>query len=941
MKKKSKFLVACLSLFMLMGTVDNSSKGVNTNIDVETKNASNLVKTGGVAVPGIGNQPVITNPGIKSVSILADKTVIDINEEVYAVASVRTLAVFKGTLNYVWSSSDTSVMTVNGNGEFAYFKGVSCGSAELICKVNGNYIAKIHITVKHDVPVESISIVTPNGTDSFIGSDEMNFKALVTPENATDVDIEWTSSNPNILSFESNGREVVANANGCGYVTITATNHGKNRDISKSLEVYVVGGELIEEENVVLNIYESCQLTIQPFKYNKVYYSVSFLDGSKRNSEGFQASECLSITNKGFITANYFGQFVITAQYSEFRNGEDLTIVDKCYVTVNELSLVNKDELPSKFFLNSTFTPKFAYNGVQVSSFKESIEFECSKNECISFVGDGRIVFNKASNDPVYITFFMKNNRSAHYTLIIDKIYNGNGVSGKQWLDKDGNVKSSLTMGTPMLDRILADENNPDSKGGYFNSVIDKTLAGQYVDVYQSPIIYDTNGEFLLKIETKREGTLHVDVKSENVNEIFKDHDSQTNFAKLYTPYGHLLGAVEITSMSCGNMHDYGDFHLGKGTYYLNIKNTVYHYSTDGTHSANSMNVGDWVYSLTFEEEQDEHYIYNNINYRDGSVDDNSMYIWVNDTKFEQLFSPQKNYFSQEYEYAMDSVGLCGNTTPSYCYPTTSLYLLNSDDEQLKALYKVFEEMASETNKVVLALKEDRNSQEARTLLIEWGMKALNIIKGFKGETLLKGAVGSLVIALLKNVAKSFLSSINEELLKDCDLNDEELMENKISIFLSMEIKKFVSDMSLLIENFEEFYQLCTDVKCHLAGIIDCLQNDPSIIHDSTVKVSYKLDFGYVIEKSDKLYQYRLVFLNDYTDMNSLCEDNPYPEYENYIRSIYSNSSIYITEDCIDYEQLRCTKTCRGKDTLTGHFISCDSISVNDFLNKSYCLFYY
>lgn len=120
-----------------------------------------------------------------------------------------------------WSSNDTSVATVSSTGEV---KAKALGSAIITVKTNdGGKTATCSITVTAEIiSVTGVSI-NPPSLSMAVGDTQTIF-AKITPSDATDNTVSWSSSNPSIATVSSSG---IVTAKSVGTATVTArTNDG-------------------------------------------------------------------------------------------------------------------------------------------------------------------------------------------------------------------------------------------------------------------------------------------------------------------------------------------------------------------------------------------------------------------------------------------------------------------------------------------------------------------------------------------------------------------------------------------------------------------------------------------------------------------------------------------------------------------------------------------
>lgn len=150
-----------------------------------------------------------------------DKTSVEMTEgdEVILVATVNPENATNK--NVTWSSSDTTVAVVV-NGKVTALKP---GQVAITVKTDdGGKTAKCDIIVKAKVyPVEGISL-NYSKTNILVG-DEMTLQATITPSNATNQNVVWSSSDPTVVSVD-NGK-IKALQLGSATITVTSEDGAK------------------------------------------------------------------------------------------------------------------------------------------------------------------------------------------------------------------------------------------------------------------------------------------------------------------------------------------------------------------------------------------------------------------------------------------------------------------------------------------------------------------------------------------------------------------------------------------------------------------------------------------------------------------------------------------------------------------------------------------
>ncbi|MBR1574879.1 MAG: Ig-like domain-containing protein [Bacteroidales bacterium] len=132
-----------------------------------------------------------------------------------------------------WSSSNNSIATISSSGVVT---AKAVGSATITVTTNdGGKTASCHVSIKV-IDVESIEFDKAE-LELFVGKSE-TLSAIIKPENATNKDIVWASSN-NTVATVNNG---LVTGKSEGYTTITATVGNKKA----SCEVFVIPPDYID-----------------------------------------------------------------------------------------------------------------------------------------------------------------------------------------------------------------------------------------------------------------------------------------------------------------------------------------------------------------------------------------------------------------------------------------------------------------------------------------------------------------------------------------------------------------------------------------------------------------------------------------------------------------------------------------------------------------------
>jgi len=251
--------------------------------------------------------PSVVNPTALSLRATASVT---LNGTVRLEPYVTPANADKSTLR--WSSSDTSVATVNAGG---LVTGLKAGSAKItVTDSGGSLRAECTVSVKADAkPVTSISLSKQALT--------LNAGAVSTltvsyvPSNATIRSVTWSSNNAAVAKVDANGRVTAVSG---GTATITATSDSGSLTASCTVTVRVpVTSVTLPELRVTLKVGDTYQL-------NPIITPVDATD--KTVTFTSKSTAIVTVASDGLVTAIKAGSTTITIK----ADGKAIT----CAVTV-------------------------------------------------------------------------------------------------------------------------------------------------------------------------------------------------------------------------------------------------------------------------------------------------------------------------------------------------------------------------------------------------------------------------------------------------------------------------------------------------------------------------------------------------------------------------------------------------------------------------------
>ena len=124
-----------------------------------------------------------------------------------------------------WSSSNSNVASVNSNGRVTAHR---VGTTTIVVQTNdGDRIASVRVTVTAPVVRVTGVMIESDAIRRIELGHQITLTATVSPSNATNREVRWSSNNSNIFSVDSNGR-VQAHRIGSAIITVT-TNDGNHQ----------------------------------------------------------------------------------------------------------------------------------------------------------------------------------------------------------------------------------------------------------------------------------------------------------------------------------------------------------------------------------------------------------------------------------------------------------------------------------------------------------------------------------------------------------------------------------------------------------------------------------------------------------------------------------------------------------------------------------------
>ena len=335
-------------------TATVSSEGVVTaikagtaTITATTNDGSNLKATCTVKVSIMPVSSITLN--------LTEKT-LEEGETVNLTATVQPANASNKTLT--WSSSDESVATVNANGTVTAIK---AGTATITVKATDGSNASASCTVTVKASVVLVEGITLNVTEQTLTEGEtLALTANVTPENATNKTLTWTSSDETVATVDANGN-VTAVKEGTATITVKATD---GSEVSASC-IITVKAPVVLVESIALNVTEQ---TLTEGETLALTATVQPANVSNKTLSWTSSDETVATVDaNGLVTAVKEGTATITVKATDGSNAlaqciitviAPVVLVESIALNVTEQTLTEGETLA----LTASVTPENATN---------------------------------------------------------------------------------------------------------------------------------------------------------------------------------------------------------------------------------------------------------------------------------------------------------------------------------------------------------------------------------------------------------------------------------------------------------------------------------------------------------------------------------------------------------------------------------------------------
>ena len=227
--------------------------------------------------------------------------------------------------DFVWTSSNKKIATVNASGKVT---GVSKGSCTITVKTPNGKKKTCKVTVSNIIAVKSVKLnaarKTLNKWESF------TLKATISPSNASNKTLKWSSSNTKVAKVSSSGK---VTAVGAGKARISVkSNNGKTASCDVTVKLVPVSSIALKLDELILNKDAATKLAVEILPAN----------ASDKTTVWSSSDESVVTVSNGSVTGVGEGTAVVTVTSSNGLTASCEVRIVSADAEIPEITLSNK-----------------------------------------------------------------------------------------------------------------------------------------------------------------------------------------------------------------------------------------------------------------------------------------------------------------------------------------------------------------------------------------------------------------------------------------------------------------------------------------------------------------------------------------------------------------------------------------------------------------------
>ena len=272
-----------------------------------------------------------------------------------------------------WSSDNSSIATVTATGKV---KAIAVGTAIITAKAEDK-VATCRIDVTEEIIEAEDIVISPTGAQTLQPGEELQLTAIISPENATNKSVIWSSDDRDIAMVDATGL-VKAIDEGVAIITASIGKLTATCKLTVALEIIeVTSVEITPEGPITITEGEELQLTATIAPENATNKEVTWSSSDKTIA---------TVSETGLVTAIAAGEATITALAGDI-TAECVVIVERAEVAVSEVQITPAGPLTiepnEEIQLTATVLPENAT--------ERSVVWACDDAEVLSISENGLV----------------------------------------------------------------------------------------------------------------------------------------------------------------------------------------------------------------------------------------------------------------------------------------------------------------------------------------------------------------------------------------------------------------------------------------------------------------------------------------------------------------------------------------------------------------------
>ncbi len=308
-------LILSFSLLFISGCKNNKPVATPAPSPTASPKASTTPQPSPSATPGVTPTPTTTANAVGVAGLSIDKEIVNLiigNSTTLTVAVEPAGATRK---SIIWESSNESIVNLSSSSDTTVtVTGKGTGTVLITAESeDGGKLAASIITVS-DNTVDVTGITLSKQEITMTAGSAIQITASVSPENATNKKLTWSSSAPNVAMASEDG---TITAIGIGNAVITVKSASGNKTATCTVHVKeAVTGVSVKPSAQSMKIGEKLTLTVQ----------ISPSTADRPNLRWSSSNPAIAAVSNGTISAQGVGEAVITATTEDGKLSSSCTV---------------------------------------------------------------------------------------------------------------------------------------------------------------------------------------------------------------------------------------------------------------------------------------------------------------------------------------------------------------------------------------------------------------------------------------------------------------------------------------------------------------------------------------------------------------------------------------------------------------------------------------